>query len=88
MIWEKRGFQLTILMALAFIWGSSFILMKDRAEEFQPRTGRRFTYPAGLAGAAAHFAETTEEPSAKRFEKPADCRIHRKFLPGIPVYES
>jgi len=28
MIWQKRWFQLTILMLLAFIWGSSFILMK------------------------------------------------------------
>ena len=28
MIWEKRWFQVTILMILAFIWGSSFILMK------------------------------------------------------------
>ncbi len=28
MIWEKRWFQFTILMILAFIWGSSFILMK------------------------------------------------------------
>jgi len=28
MIWVKRWFQLTILMLLAFIWGSSFILMK------------------------------------------------------------
>jgi drug/metabolite transporter (DMT)-like permease len=28
MIWSKRWFQLTILMILAFVWGSSFILMK------------------------------------------------------------
>ncbi len=28
MIWHKRWFQFTILMILAFIWGSSFILMK------------------------------------------------------------
>jgi drug/metabolite transporter (DMT)-like permease len=28
MIWTKRWFQFTILMILAFIWGSSFILMK------------------------------------------------------------
>ncbi len=28
MIWGKRWFQFTILMILAFIWGSSFILMK------------------------------------------------------------
>lgn len=28
MIWQKRWFQLTILLILAFVWGSSFILMK------------------------------------------------------------
>jgi len=28
MIWGKRWFQFTILMVLAFVWGSSFILMK------------------------------------------------------------
>lgn len=28
MIWTKRWFQFTILMVLAFVWGSSFILMK------------------------------------------------------------
>jgi drug/metabolite transporter (DMT)-like permease len=28
MIWAKRWFQFTIMMILAFIWGSSFILMK------------------------------------------------------------
>jgi drug/metabolite transporter (DMT)-like permease len=28
MVWGKRWFQFTILMILAFIWGSSFILMK------------------------------------------------------------
>ena len=27
-MWEKRWFQFTILMLLAFVWGSSFILMK------------------------------------------------------------
>ena len=27
-MWEKRWFQFTILMILAFVWGSSFILMK------------------------------------------------------------
>ena len=27
-MWHKRWFQLTILMILAFVWGSSFILMK------------------------------------------------------------
>ena len=36
MIWEKRGFQLTILMVLAFIWGSSFILMKIGLKSFTP----------------------------------------------------
>lgn len=36
MIWEKRGFQFTILMALAFIWGSSFILMKIGLKSFSP----------------------------------------------------
>jgi drug/metabolite transporter (DMT)-like permease len=34
MIWEKRGFQLTILLVLAFIWGSSFILMKIGMKSF------------------------------------------------------
>ena len=34
MIWEKRWFQMCILMALAFIWGSSFILMKTGLESF------------------------------------------------------
>ncbi len=28
MIWTKRWFQVTVLMVLAFVWGSSFILMK------------------------------------------------------------
>lgn len=28
MIWTKRWFQFTVLMILAFVWGSSFILMK------------------------------------------------------------
>lgn len=28
MIWQKRWFQLTIILILAFVWGSSFILMK------------------------------------------------------------
>ena len=36
MVWEKRGFQLSILMALAFIWGSSFILMKIGLKSFSP----------------------------------------------------
>jgi len=34
MIWEKRGFQFSILMVLAFIWGSSFILMKIGMKSF------------------------------------------------------
>ncbi len=34
MIWEKRWFQFTILMLLAFIWGSSFILMKIGLKSF------------------------------------------------------
>ena len=34
MIWEKRWFQFSILMILAFIWGSSFILMKMGLKSF------------------------------------------------------
>ncbi len=34
MIWSKRWFQFTILMILAFIWGSSFILMKIGMKSF------------------------------------------------------
>jgi len=34
MIWEKRWFQLSALMLLAFIWGSSFILMKTGLKSF------------------------------------------------------
>lgn len=34
MIWEKRWFQLAILMILAFVWGSSFILMKIGLRSF------------------------------------------------------
>jgi drug/metabolite transporter (DMT)-like permease len=34
MIWEKRWFQLCMLMVLAFIWGSSFILMKIGLKSF------------------------------------------------------
>lgn len=34
MIWTKRWFQLTILMILAFVWGSSFILMKIGMKSF------------------------------------------------------
>jgi len=36
MTWEKRGFQFTILLVLAFIWGSSFILMKIGLKSFSP----------------------------------------------------
>ena len=36
MVWEKRWFQFTILMVLAFIWGSSFILMKIGLKSFSP----------------------------------------------------
>lgn len=36
MIWEKRWFQLSILLLLAFIWGSSFILMKIGLKSFSP----------------------------------------------------
>ncbi|HAQ19451.1 MAG TPA: EamA family transporter [Prolixibacteraceae bacterium] len=36
MIWKNRGFQFTILLALAFIWGSSFILMKIGLKSFSP----------------------------------------------------
>ncbi len=34
MIWTKRWFQLTVLMMLAFVWGSSFILMKIGMKSF------------------------------------------------------
>jgi drug/metabolite transporter (DMT)-like permease len=34
MMWGKRWFQFTILMILAFIWGSSFILMKIGMKSF------------------------------------------------------
>ncbi|MBK7175225.1 MAG: DMT family transporter [Bacteroidales bacterium] len=34
MIWEKRWFQLSILLLLAFVWGSSFILMKIGLKSF------------------------------------------------------
>lgn len=36
MIWEKRWFQFAILMVLAFVWGSSFILMKIGLKSFSP----------------------------------------------------
>ncbi|TRX66196.1 DMT family transporter [Carboxylicivirga sp. M1479] len=34
MPWEKKWFQFTVLMLLAFIWGSSFILMKIGLKSF------------------------------------------------------
>lgn len=34
MIWEKRWFQFAILLLLAFVWGSSFILMKFSMKSF------------------------------------------------------
>ena len=34
MIWEKRWFQFSILLILAFVWGSSFILMKIGLKSF------------------------------------------------------
>ena len=36
MIWERRGFQFSILLLLAFVWGSSFILMKIGLRSFSP----------------------------------------------------
>ena len=36
MIWEKRWFQFGIMMLLAFVWGSSFILMKIGLKSFSP----------------------------------------------------
>ena len=33
-LWEKRWFQFTMLMILAFVWGSSFILMKMGLKSF------------------------------------------------------
>ena len=36
MIWEKRWFQFAIMMLLAFVWGSSFILMKMGLKSFTP----------------------------------------------------
>ena len=36
MIWEKRSFQFGILLLLAFVWGSSFILMKIGLKSFSP----------------------------------------------------
>jgi drug/metabolite transporter (DMT)-like permease len=34
MIWEKRWFQFAVMLLLAFIWGSSFILMKLGLKSF------------------------------------------------------
>lgn len=34
MIWDKRWFQISILLLLAFVWGSSFILMKIGLKSF------------------------------------------------------
>jgi drug/metabolite transporter (DMT)-like permease len=36
MIWKNRSFQLFILLLLAFVWGSSFILMKIGLKSFSP----------------------------------------------------
>ena len=36
MIWQKRWFQASVLGVLAFIWGSSFILMKIGLKSFTP----------------------------------------------------
>jgi len=36
MIWKNRSFQLVILLLLAFVWGSSFILMKIGLKSFSP----------------------------------------------------
>jgi drug/metabolite transporter (DMT)-like permease len=41
MIWKNRGFQFALLLILAFVWGSSFILMKIGMKSFS----------AGQAGA-------------------------------------
>jgi drug/metabolite transporter (DMT)-like permease len=34
MLWQKRWFQLSILLLLAFVWGSSYILMKIGLKSF------------------------------------------------------
>jgi drug/metabolite transporter (DMT)-like permease len=34
MIWEKRWFQFAVLLSLAFVWGSSFILIKVGLKSF------------------------------------------------------
>lgn len=34
MVWEKRWFHFTVLMILAFVWGSSFILIKVGLKSF------------------------------------------------------
>ena len=36
MIWEKRRFQFSVILLLAMIWGSSFILMKTGLKSFSP----------------------------------------------------
>jgi drug/metabolite transporter (DMT)-like permease len=36
MIWQKRSFQFFILLLLALVWGSSFILMKIGLKSFSP----------------------------------------------------
>ena len=36
MIWGKRWFQFAIMLLLAFVWGSSFILMKIGLKSFTP----------------------------------------------------
>ena len=33
-MWDKRGFQISILLLLAFVWGSSFILIKIGLKSF------------------------------------------------------
>lgn len=36
MIWKNRSFQFAIMLMLAFVWGSSFILMKIGLKSFSP----------------------------------------------------
>jgi drug/metabolite transporter (DMT)-like permease len=36
MIWKNRAFQFSVLLLLAFVWGSSFILMKIGLKSFSP----------------------------------------------------
>ena len=50
MLWQKRWFQLSILLTLAFIWGSSFILMKIGLKSFSPeQAGALRIFIASLA---------------------------------------